>query len=157
MPRVSAVRLCHKSLLNILMDVVIKIVGKTDAHILEHVAEEVFDHGVTNERLASHLDEANHVMCVAVFNDLVVGQLRAVIHKHPDRAPELYIDNAGVAPAFQRKGIAKRLLAEIVRLAKERSGEEMWVGTEPDNEAAIALYRSFGLKLQPMVMLEGKL
>ncbi|MDJ0948067.1 MAG: GNAT family N-acetyltransferase [Alphaproteobacteria bacterium] len=139
------------------MDVLIKQVGKADAHLFRQVAEDVFDHEVDPERLARYLDEPNHLMCVAVHDGLVVGQVRAVVHKHPDRAAELYIDNAGVAPAFQRNGIATRLVAEIVRRGRARGCEDVWVGTEPDNEAAVAFYRSLGWEAQPMVSLEAKL
>jgi aminoglycoside 6'-N-acetyltransferase I len=139
------------------MDVRIKRIGKTDAHILGHIAEDVFDHEVTAERLAGFLDEPNHILCVAVVDSLVVGQARAVVHSHPDKSPELYIDNAGVAPAFQRKGIATRMLAEIVQCGKERGCREVWVGTEMDNEPAKALYLSLGLKMQTMAMFEGTL
>jgi aminoglycoside 6'-N-acetyltransferase I len=139
------------------MDIRIKRIGKVDAYILGHVAEDVFDHEVTAERLASYLDEPNHILCVAVVDGLVVGQARAVVHSHPDKSPELYIDNAGVASAFQRKGIATQMLAEIIQFGKERGCREVWVGTESDNESAKALYHSLGLKMQTVAMFEGKL
>lgn len=139
------------------MDVLIKGVGKADVHMLEHVADDVFDHDIAMERLLGYLDEPNNLLCVAVSDELVVGQMRAVIHQHPDRPAELYIDNAGVAPAFQRKNVATKLFAEIVRLGKERGCEDAWVGTEMDNKAAHAFYRSRGMEMQKMAMFFGKL
>ena len=135
------------------MDVRITIVGPGDEHLFGSVAEDVFDHPVTAPHLTCYLEQPNHVMCVAIAG----GQVRAVILTQPDRPPELYFDNAGVAPAFQRRGIATRMFEEIMRVGRERGCHEVWVGTEPDNEPAKALYRSLGLPMQPMVFFEGKL
>jgi len=124
---------------------------------MANVAEDAFDHGITDARLAAYLAARNHLMCVALCNGLVVGQVRACIIKHPDKATDLLIDNVGVAPAYQRQGTARRLLEEIIRLGKERGCQEIWVGTEADNEAAHALYRSLGLAAQKMVVFDGAL
>ncbi|MEO5759118.1 MAG: GNAT family N-acetyltransferase [Mesorhizobium sp.] len=73
---------------------------------------------------------------------VVVGQCAAVIHRHPDKASELYIDEVGVSPAFQRQGIARQMLDAIFTIGREHGCEEAWVGTEPDNLPARALYES---------------
>lgn len=132
-------------------------VTQDNVHLLEQVDPDVFDHEINSECLAGYLSDPNCVMFIAIAGELVVGQMRAMIHHHPDQAAELYFDNAGVAPAFQRRGIATRLYAEIARVGKERDCREVWLGTEPDNEPAKAFYRSLGLKMQPMVMFHGEL
>lgn len=139
------------------MDAVIRHIRRADAYVLDNVAEGVFDHDITTIRLAAFLEAPNHLMWVAVSDGLVVGQLRALIINHPDKATDLYIDNLGVAPAHQRQGIAKRLLEEAIRLGKDRGCEEIFVGTETDNEAAHGLYRSLGLAAEAMVVFEGDL
>jgi aminoglycoside 6'-N-acetyltransferase I len=45
-----------------------------------------------------------------------------------------------VTPAFKRQGIARRLLDAMLALGRELGCREGWVGTEPDNDAARALY-----------------
>ena len=67
----------------------------------------------------------------------------AVIHYHPDKPTELYIDELGVSPAWQRQGIGHRLLEAMLELGKAQGCEEVWVGTEPENDAANALYRRY--------------
>jgi ribosomal protein S18 acetylase RimI-like enzyme len=63
------------------------------------------------------------------------------VHHHPNGRPtELYIDELGVTPDFQRLGIARRLLDAMLALGRELGCREAWVGTEPDNAAARALY-----------------
>ncbi len=76
----------------------------------------------------------------------------AVIHRHPDKPTELYIDEVGVAPSFQRRGIARRLLSEMLALGKALGCEEAWVGTEHDNHPARSLYQSRGAAGEPFVM-----
>ena len=139
------------------MDVLITRVGKAETPLLERVAEEVFDAEITAEYLDDYLAEPNHLMCIAVADGVVVGQGRAIILKNPDRVPELFIENLGVTPAFRRQGIATRLLDELRAFGKERGCEQLWVGTESDNAPAIALYRTLGIPMTPMVLFEGKL
>jgi ribosomal protein S18 acetylase RimI-like enzyme len=91
-------------------------------------------------------------MIVALAGDEVVAQCAAVIHRHPDKPTELYIDEVGAAPAFQRQGIARQLLDEMFALGKALGCEEAWVGTEHDNHPARRLYASRGAEAEPYVM-----
>ena len=78
---------------------------------------------------------------VAIADGEVVGQVAAVVHRHPDGRPtELYIDEVAVAPALQRQGVARRLLDAMLALGKDLGCEEAWVGAEPDNIPAKNLY-----------------
>ena len=111
-----------------------------DAQILDHVAEGVFDEPIRSERVIRYLAEPNHHMIVALVDGQVVGQVAAVIHRHPDKPTELYVDEVGVVPAMHRRGIGRRLFDEMLALGRELGCEEAWLGTEPDNVAARALY-----------------
>ncbi|RWO30821.1 MAG: GNAT family N-acetyltransferase [Mesorhizobium sp.] len=113
-----------------------------DDALVMRVAEDVFDEPVRLDRLAAYLREPGHFMIVALADGTVVGQCAAVIHRHPDKVSELYIDEVGVAPAFQRQAIATKMLDAMFELGREHGCEEAWVGTEPDNVAAQALYES---------------
>ncbi|WP_419695219.1 GNAT family N-acetyltransferase [Mesorhizobium muleiense] len=113
-----------------------------DDALVMRVAEDVFDEPVRLDRLAAYLREPGHFMIVALADGTVVGHCAAVIHRHPDKVSELYIDEVGVAPAFQRQAIATKMLDAMFELGREHGCEEAWVGTEPDNAAAQALYES---------------
>ena len=139
------------------MEISIQQISAENAALLDRVAEDVFDRAISPERLTAYLEDPGHLLCVACAGDLVVGQARAVIHHQPDKAPDLYIDNLGVASAYQRQGIAKRLLTALIDLGRARGCGEVWVSTEPENEAAIACYRSLGLKMETMVYFETDL
>ncbi len=111
--------------------------------LLARVAEEVFDDRIVPERLAAFLAESGHLMLIAVDDGLVVGQVAAVVHRHPDLATELYVDNLGVTPSHRRQGIAGRLMAQMLDLGRRLGCEECWLGAELDNEPARGLYARY--------------
>lgn len=113
------------------------------AALLQHIADDVFDDEIDSDRLAGFLAENGHLMLVAVDDGLVVGQLAAVVHRHPDQPTELYLDNLGVAPSHRRQGIASRLLDEALALGRAFGCEEAWVATDTHNEAARGLYARY--------------
>ena len=120
---------------------IIRLEAGDDALVMK-VAEDVFDEPVRPDRLAAYLAEPGHFMIVALADSVVVGQCAAVIHRHPDKVSELYVDEVGVSPAFQRQGIARKMLDAMFAIGREHGCEEAWVGTEPDNVAARALYET---------------
>jgi aminoglycoside 6'-N-acetyltransferase I len=130
----------------------IRRVGPGDEGVLDRVAAEVFDEPVDPGRLAAYLAEPGHHMLVALRAGEVVAQVAAVVHRHPDKATELYIDEVGVTPALQRQGIARRMLGEMLALGRALGCEEAWVGTEPDNLPARGLYGARGVGAEPFVM-----
>jgi ribosomal protein S18 acetylase RimI-like enzyme len=122
----------------------IRRLGPGDASVLDRVAADVFDEEINKKRLAVYLREPGHLLFVAIYDGEVVGQARGMIHHHPDMEDELYIDNLGVAPAFQRHGIGTKLIKALLKAGKEQGCFEAWVGTEQGNDAARKLYESLG-------------
>ncbi len=125
------------------MTVEIRYVGPGDEILFDRVAPDVFDHPVERRQLTHYLATPGHHLMVAIVEGEIVGQVAAVVHRHPDGRPtELYIDEVAVAPARQRQGIARSLLDAMLTFGKELGCQEAWVGTVPDNTAARALYES---------------
>lgn len=134
------------------MQIEVKRLSPDNARVLDRVAVDVFDEPIDPHRVAAYLTEPGHLMIVAIADGEVVGQCAAVIHRHPDKPTELYIDEVGVTPALQRRGIARRMLDEMFELGVSLGCEEAWVGTEPDNLPAKRLYQSRGAMGEPFVM-----
>jgi aminoglycoside 6'-N-acetyltransferase I len=130
----------------------IRRVEASNAAVLARVADDVFDEPVDPERVAAYLAEPGHIMLVALSAGEVIAQVAAVIHRHPDKPTELYLDEVGVAPEFQRRGLARRMLDEMFAIGRAEGCEEAWVGTELDNEPARKLYESRGGAAEPFVM-----
>ena len=114
----------------------IEILGPEDAATLSDVAEQVFDHPLRQELVAEFLADPRHHLAVAVEAERVVGFASAVHYVHPDKPPELWINEVGVAPAFQRKGLGRKLLSALFEVGGELGCEEAWVLTERTNHAA---------------------
>lgn len=135
------------------MKVEIRYVGPGDEALFERVAADVFDHPIERRQLSHYLATPGHHLMVAIVDGEVVGQVAAVVHLHPDGRPtELYIDEVAVAPALQRQGIARNLLDAMLAFGKELGCQEAWVGTEPDNRAAISLYETRSAPAEPFAM-----
>jgi aminoglycoside 6'-N-acetyltransferase I len=116
-----------------------------NAELLHRLADDVFDEPVRADRLAAYLAEPGHIMLVALSGGIVVGQCAAVLHRHPDKVTELYLDEVGVTPVMQRKGIGRALVESMLGIGSELGCGEAWVGTEPDNLPARGLYESLDL------------
>jgi ribosomal protein S18 acetylase RimI-like enzyme len=123
------------------MPFTVKRLSSSDAALFDYIAPDVFDEPVAPERLRAYLAEPGHLMVLAFEGDVVVGQCAAVIHRHPDKPTELYIDEVGTASTHRRQGIARAMMAEMFRWGRELGCEDAWLGTELDNDAANALYR----------------
>ncbi|MGE0878879.1 MAG: GNAT family N-acetyltransferase [Acidimicrobiia bacterium] len=121
-----------------------------DVSVFDRIADGVFDEPIDPPRLARYLRESGHLMILAVDGDVVVGQCAAVVHRHPDKVTELYVDELGTADGYRRQGIARALMNAMFEWGRELGCEEAWLGTETDNVEANGLYRSLGV--EPVLM-----
>ena len=115
-----------------------------NAAVLEHVAPDVFDGPVDPRWTAEFIADARHHLIVAVDDGVVVGMVSAVDYVHPDKAAQLWINELGVAPTHQRRGIGLALVQRMLAHGRSIGCTEGWVGTEVDNIPARSLYERFG-------------
>ena len=132
--------LAQSNKMMVMSEIEVRLATAEDAELFDRVAEEVFDEAVDPALLAAYLSAPGHHMIVALDRGTIVGQVAAVVHCHPDKPTELYIDEVGVAAGYRRRGIARRMLAAMLAHGKAIGCEEAWVGTESDNLPAKALY-----------------
>ncbi|CAA9377081.1 MAG: Acetyltransferase, GNAT family [uncultured Gemmatimonadetes bacterium] len=128
------------------------LLGPGDADVLSRVAEGVFDYAVDPRWTAEFLADRRHHMIVARDEAAVVGMISAVDYVHPDKAPQLWINEVGVAPAHQRRGIARRLMDAMLQHGRAIGCTEAWLGTEEANVAARGLYESVGATPEPFIL-----
>ncbi|MGE0352329.1 MAG: N-acetyltransferase family protein [Gemmatimonadales bacterium] len=138
------------------MPATIRMLGQGDETILTRVAPDVFDHPVDPGRTGEFLRDPRHHLAVALDDDLVVGFASAVDYVHPDKQPELWINEVGVAPDYRRQGIGAALLRAVLEAGRARGCRQAWVLTSPGNAAAVDLYRSVGGEPspEPAILLE---
>lgn len=131
----------------------IRLLAPGDAAVLAKVADGVFDDPVDAALTAEFLADPRHFLAVAVDDDQVVGMASAVVYVHPDKRPQLWINEVGVAPSHQRQGLARAMLERLKDLGRELKCTEAWVLTDNDNAAARATYRSAGGEETPGVVM----
>jgi aminoglycoside 6'-N-acetyltransferase I len=123
----------------------IRILRPCDDIVLETVAPDVFDDPVDARAAREFLHDPRHRLAVAIDDGIVVGFVSAVVYIHPDKpAPELWINEVGVAPSHQGRGIARQLMASTLEDARTLGCHEAWVLTDRTNQAAMRLYESAG-------------
>ena len=118
-------------------------VGPGDAGLLAQIAPNVFADPIEPAWLATYLAEPLMMLVVALAGDVVIGQVKCAIHRHPEKPADGYIDDVRVASAYQRQGIARAMLAETERWAREKGCADLWLATETGNDGARALYERF--------------
>jgi ribosomal protein S18 acetylase RimI-like enzyme len=78
----------------------------------------------------------------------VVGY--ALVDSDPARPEEAYLSDLGVHPDYRRRGVADRVLTRAIATAKTAAtAKRLYLKVDPDNAAAIALYRKHGFRKAP--------
>ena len=126
------------------MAIEIKVLRRGDESILMNVAAEVFDNPINAELTREFLQDPRHHIAVAIDDGLVVGFASAVHYIHPDKPPELWINEVGLAPAHRRRGLGKAVLRALFDVGRALNCTRAWVLTDRSNVAAAALYSSVG-------------
>ena len=123
----------------------IKLLGPSDHAVLADVAPDVFDGALRPAAIDEFLHDSRHHLVVAIDDGRVVGFASAVHYVHPDKtAPELWINEIGVSPAYQGRGAGKAMLRKLLDHAGKLGCTEAWVLTNRSNRAAMRLYESAG-------------
>lgn len=120
--------------------VVVRALSVDDEGLLRDVAD-LFDHPLDPAAARAYLADERHHLLVAFVDDRPVGFVTAVELLHPDKPrPEMFLYELGVAEELRRRGVGTALVAALVDLCHRRGCGELFVLTEPSNEAAVALY-----------------
>jgi ribosomal protein S18 acetylase RimI-like enzyme len=105
---------------------------------------DLFDAAPTPASAATFLASDGHHLLMAVNDEDPIGFVSGVETSHPDKGTEMFLYELSVDPAERRRGVGKALVEALHDLARERGCYGMWVGTEPDNAAALATYLAAG-------------
>ena len=122
------------------MTVDVRLVESGDARSFERVATGVFDGKVDPRLCAEFLADARHHLAVAIDEGVIVGMASAVHYVHPDKAPQLFINEVGVAATHQHQGLGRRMLDLLLERGRTLRCTEAWVLTDRSNTIAQRLY-----------------
>ena len=126
------------------MPVEIRILGPGDEAVLSRVAPDVFDNAINDALTVEFLHDARHHIAVAIEDDVAVGFASALHYIHPDKPPELWINEVSVAPTHRKHGVGKQLLHALFGVGREHGCSAAWVLTDRLNAPAMRLYTSVG-------------
>lgn len=134
------------------MSIVFRRLEIGEAQLLRSAAADVFDNPFNLERAERFLSDPRNILIVAIQENRVIGQIAAVVHQHVDAPADLYIDNLGVTPSQQRRGIASQLIALAMEAGQQQEAEAAWVAVDSDNVVAHNLYSKTGATSVPVLM-----
>jgi aminoglycoside 3-N-acetyltransferase I len=130
--------------------------GPGDEHVVLAGAD-LFDTRPTEAWSTRFLASEGHHLLVALEDDRPVGFVSGVETTHPDKGTEMFLYELSVDPEHRNQGIGRALVGALADLGRERGCYGMWVGTEPDNAAALATYRAAGAEPpEPFVTLSWR-
>jgi ribosomal protein S18 acetylase RimI-like enzyme len=121
--------------------VTVRILESADAELLAS-SDGVFDDPVQPDMAARFLEDPGHHIVAAIVAGRVVGFVSAVRYLHPDKDPQLWINELGVHLKHRRKGIGRALVRAMLEHGEALGCVEAWVLTEGENKAAMRLYAS---------------
>lgn len=123
---------------------IIRVLSSADIAHLNNIAEDVFDNPVNERYKQEFLEDPRHHIVVGLVNGAVIGFASPVHYIHPDKPPELWINEVGVAPDYRNIGVGKAILHEMLRVGRQLGRVNAWVLTDSANTPANGLYKSAG-------------
>lgn len=122
----------------------IRILRSGDEGLVQ-AAVDVFDDPPLPNATREFLADPRHHLAVAIEDGAIVGFASAVHYLHPDkRAPELWINEVGVAARHQGRGIGKAVVRALLARGRELGCTQAWVLTGRTNSRAMRLYTACG-------------
>ncbi len=106
------------------------------------VASEISPEDYSVQNLKEFLLRTESVFVVAYSDEQFAGMASAKILNKPNGDIWLYIDEVDVCENHQKQGIGKALMNYLFGFAQESNCDEVWLGTEVENEPANAFYKS---------------
>jgi aminoglycoside 3-N-acetyltransferase I len=114
---------------------------------LIRVFEDVFEmenFSIPNkEHLGNVLTKPDFIVFVATIKSQIVGGLTAyTLDQYYSEKPLAYIYDLAVKTTYQRQGIGKKLIGEMIKYCRERGYEEVFVQADKVDDYAIDFYRA---------------
>lgn len=85
------------------------------------------------------------VTCLVVEeNDELIGFGSLIIHKVPTKGEVARIEDIIISEKHQRKGLGRKMVLELIEVAKEKNINKIFLTSNPMRTAAQKLYESVG-------------
>ncbi len=123
------------------------LASEDDLDAIVAIGDYLFDYPIKVNRAIEFLSDDRHHLFLAYDNANVVGMASAFHYVHPDKDPNLFINEVAVLEEYQNKGIGRTLVKKMVEFGRsELRCQEAWVATMESNRQAIKSYQAAGGK-----------
>ncbi|WP_323763560.1 GNAT family N-acetyltransferase [Marinovum sp.] len=122
----------------------VRILGAQDIALLENVTPGLFDHALRPDQARAFLMSPLQAMAVATEAGDLVSFASGTVLLHPDKRPGFFVNEVGTRESHRRRGLGRAVTEALFAHVRAIGCAGIWLGTEPDNTAALALYRSLG-------------
>jgi GNAT superfamily N-acetyltransferase len=109
----------------------IRLAQATDARVFENVHEDVFDNPPDPDLVARFLAAPHLHIAVALEGGRMIGMCSGVTYHHPDKPPQWWVNELGIAEPWRRQGLATRLVDLCAEEAARLGCTEIWVVADP--------------------------
>lgn len=122
----------------------IRLLGPEHTALLLAVEPGLFDHPVDPEEARAFLASPLNEIALAFDGAQAVAFASGTVLLHPDKPPGLFVNEVGTRESHRRRGFGAAVLRALIARARARGCKGVWLGAEPDNAPALALYRRLG-------------
>ncbi len=110
------------------------------------VGDDLFDHRIKPQRLSEFLNDERHHLVLALLDGKVIGMASGFHYVHPDKDPNLFINEAGVVEKYQNQGVGRAMVKRLCEHGESLGCTAAWVATENSNLQARKAYIAAGGK-----------
>lgn len=107
---------------------------------------DIFDNPIDPVQLAAFVAGSGHEMVFATTGSRVIAMATGTALLHPDKIPAFFINEVGVKENMRNRGIGTKLTKMLMRIAREKGYQGIWLATETDNVEARALYQKLNAR-----------
>jgi ribosomal protein S18 acetylase RimI-like enzyme len=126
------------------MSLEIRLLGSADVDLVTGAGADAFDSLPQEGLAAEFLADPRHHLVAAIDAGRIVGFVSALHYVHPDKPPELWINEVGVAPTHRGQGVGRAMLRAMLGHGRHLGCGSAWVLTDDANAAARRLYEASG-------------
>lgn len=121
----------------------LRALSLSDLEAIMGLERRLFEHEAWLEQTMAAEISSPHTHYLGVFNDGLVGYAGLKV-SGPSYSSD--VQTIGVEPAFQGRGVGRKLMNALVAIARSQGSEEIFLEVKAGNEAAISLYLSLGFE-----------